>query len=148
VTVLQREGEGEATTAAGGADAGDPPVSSLAWEERTDGDPLFEEQGTVIHVPEGSRVLTPTVPVFCGTGGSFSVLSAEDGRAAVDALIAEAEASDDYGETDGPFERHDDGVTVVTASFYITAGGWDFDVVSVRGPDDESATLYVSSCAD
>ena len=150
VTVIQRPGDGdaEATTAGGPVDAGDPPASSLAWDERADGDVLFDEQGTDIHVPVGGRALAPTVPVFCGTGGSFSVLSADDGRAAVDALVAEAQASSSDGQTDGPDERDAGGVKVVTADFYIPAGGWSFDVVSVQGPDDGSATLYVSSCAD
>ena len=150
VTVIRRTGddEGAVTSAAAPVDAGDPPDSSLTWDERTGGDALFDEQGTAIHLPEGTRALAPTVPVFCGTGGSFSVLAADDGRAAVDALVAEAEASSTDEETDGPDERDADGLTVITADFVIPAGGWGFDVVSVRGPDDEAATLYVSSCAD
>jgi hypothetical protein len=57
-------------------------------------------------------------------------------------------ASSAYGQTDGPDERVVDGVTVITAHFVIMAGGWSFDVVSVRAPEDDAATLYVTSCAD
>jgi hypothetical protein len=30
----------------------------------------------------------------------------------------------------------------------ISAGGWGFDVVAVRAPQDPYATLYVTSAAD
>jgi len=41
-----------------------------------------------------------------------------------------------------------DGARVVYASFVITAGGWDFDVVTAQGLDDAYATAYVVSSAD
>jgi hypothetical protein len=148
VTVIRRPGDGAVTSAVGTVDAGDPPGSPLGWDGRTAGDGLIGEQDASLHLPDGTRALMPTIPVVCGTGGSFSVLAADDGRAAVDALLAEGMASSTYGQTDGPDERVVDGVTVITADFVIMAGGWSFDVVSVRGPADEAATLYVTSCAD
>jgi hypothetical protein len=37
---------------------------------------------------------------------------------------------------------------VVTGSFVITGGGREFRVVAVRAPDDDAATMYVTSAAD
>jgi hypothetical protein len=139
--------EGSATLAADEVEAGEPPSSSLAWDERQSGDTLFRE-GDTIHVPENSSTLTPTVPISQGTGGSYSVLSADDGAAAVDAMLAEAQTTSDSGEVDEPTRYEHDGTTVITAGFVIPAGGWGFDVVSVQGPDDQQATVYVSSAAD
>jgi hypothetical protein len=129
-----------------GADADAPsPADSPA---RSAGDVLFTEQGDDIHVPAGTRTLVPTLPESCGTGGSTSVVAADDGEAAVQAMVDEARGHDEYGEVDGPDVTTIDGIDVIEASFVIPAGGWGFDVLAVRGPDDPYATVYVSSCAD
>lgn len=90
----------------------------------------------------------PTIPTFGGTGGSTSVLAAEDGEAAVQAMLDEAMAISDHGEVTGPAVAEVEGTRVVYASFVITAGGWEFDVVTARGLDDTYATVYVVSGAD
>lgn len=129
---------------------GDAPVSSATIEqpERSAGDELFTEQGDTIHLPEGSRSLMPTIPTFGGTGGSTSVLAAPDPADAVAALLDEAMSLSEHGETSGPTESTVDGVEVVTGSFVIPAGGWSFRVVAVRAPEDDAATVYVTSAAD
>jgi hypothetical protein len=129
-------------------DAPPDPATGVESTARTTGEVLFTEQGTDIHLPEGTRALMPSLPIFCGTGGSSSVLAAEDGEAAVRALLDEASASSEHGETDGPATTTTDGVEVTQADFVIPAGGWGFDAVAVHGPDDPYATLYVTSCAD
>lgn len=129
---------------------GDAPEPSATVEqsERSEGDVLLTEQGDTLHLPEGSRSLMPTIPTSGGTGGSTSVLAAPDPVDAVVALLDEAAAVTENGETTGPTESTVDGVDVVTGSFVITAGGWEFRVVAARAPDDDAATVYVTSAAD
>ena len=131
-------------------DAGDPPPPASVVDDtpRAEGDVLFTEQGDEVHLPEGTRSLMPTIPTFGGTGGSTSVLAATDGEAAVQALLDEAAAYDDHAEVTGPETSTFEGNEVVTGNFVITAGGWSFDVVSIRAPDDPHATVYVTSAAD
>jgi hypothetical protein len=131
-------------------DAGATPApgSVVDESERTAGHQLFSEQGDVVHLPEGTRALMPTIPTFGGTGGSTSVLAAEDGEAAVRAMLDEAMAVSDHGEVTGPVIAEVEGTRVVYASFVITAGGWGFDVVTAQGLDDTYATVYVVSGAD
>jgi hypothetical protein len=133
-------------------EAGNPPAPEPADAGRSDrvaGDVLFTEQGDAIHLPAGTRALMPTIPIPQGTGGSASVLAADDGEAAVRALIDEARSLGPPGAyLEGPELTDTDGVTVVRAGFTITAGGWGFDIVSVEAPDDETATVYVTSSAD
>jgi hypothetical protein len=131
-------------------DAGDPPEPApvVADDERGPGDELFTEKGHVMHLPPGTRTLMPTLPVTSGTGGSASVLAADDGPAAVQALLDEAVR---IGRHDGASEviiDEIDEVEIAHARFVIPAGGWSFYAVSVRGPDDPHATLYVYSSAD
>lgn len=147
VEVSQRDGSATETVGGAAVDAGDEPDSSLAWEERTGGDTLFSEQGDTIHLPDGATAEMPTVPIFAGTGGSFSVFSAPDAEAAVKALLDEAGERSSYGEVSGP-HRRDDGPAVVTGDFVIMAGGWSFDVVAIQAADDDLATVYVTSAAD
>lgn len=90
----------------------------------------------------------PTLPTFGGTGGSTSVIAAEDADAAVQALLDEAQTVGQDGEVTGPEVTERDGARIISASFVICCGGWDFDVVAVRGPSDPYATLYVTSAAD
>jgi hypothetical protein len=131
----------------GGVDVGGPEALG-APSNRGPGDDLFEEQGTTIHLPDGTHDLMPTLPTQSGTGGSTSILAAADAGAAIQALLDEADAASDQGDTTGPTESEYEGVRVVTASYEIPAGGWGFDVVAVQGPDDEEATLFVTSSAD
>jgi hypothetical protein len=130
--------------------AGDPPAPSSVVDdaERSAGDELFAEQGDVMHLPQDTRALMPTLPTFGGTGGSTSVLTAEDGEAAVRALLDEARGHDADGEVSGPDVDDVDGTRIVRGGFVITAGGWGFDVVAVEAPGDGGATVYVVSYAD
>ena len=131
---------------------GKPPRPGLVADnsDRTAGDKLFEEQGQVIHLPKGTRTLMSTLPVRAGSGGSASVLAAEDGPAAVRALLDEAVRGDKTraGEVTGPDGADLDGAHIERAHFQIPAGGWGFDVVSIRAPADPAATVYVTSFAD
>jgi hypothetical protein len=116
--------------------------------ERSAGDVLFTEQSNEIHLPEGTRTLMPTIPTFGGTGGSSSVLAAEDGEATVRALLDEALEVDADGDATEPEVTEVEGTEIVTGGYVREAGGWGFDVVSIRGPDDPAATVYVTSYAD
>ncbi len=131
-------------------DAGEPPEppSDVDGRRRTAGDRLFEEQGTEMHLPDATWSLMPTLPTFGGTGGSTSVIAAEDADAAVRALLDEAQASSDYGEVTEPEATDADGMRVIQAAFVISAGGWGFHVVAVEAPGDPYATLYITSAAD
>lgn len=124
------------------------PSTTVEHAERSEGDALFTEQGDTLHLPEDARSLMPTIPTSGGTGGSTSVLAAPDPGDAVGALLDEASALSQDGETTGPTTSTVDGVDVVTGSFVIPAGGWEFWVVAVRAPDDDAATVYVTSAAD
>lgn len=131
----------------GAIDGSDSP-SPVEAPAGSAGDRLFSEQGDAIHLPAGTRALLPTFPTWCGTGGSTSVIAAEDGPAAVQAMLDEARTRSEWGEIDGPDVTTTDGVEVIQADFVISAGGWEFDLLAVRGPDDPYATVYVTSCAD
>lgn len=124
------------------------PRSGIEDQPRSDGDALFTEQGQTIHLPPGTRALMPTLPTFAGTGGSTSVLAADDGEAAVQALLDEARSLNERGEVYDHETTEDGGTVITTATFNISAGGWGFDVMAIRGPGDPHATLYVSSYAD
>jgi hypothetical protein len=115
---------------------------------RTAGDELFREQGDVVHLPRGTWSLMPTLPTSAGTGGSTSVIAAEDPEAAVRALLDEAKSLDGSGTVTEPKVTDMPGTQIVEAGFVISAGGWGFDVVAVRAPQDPYATLYVTSAAD
>lgn len=124
-------------------------TSAVSNERRTAGDVLFTEQGDSIHLPTGTRALMPTIPTWSGTGGTTSVLAATSSRDAAQALLDEATRVDPSGEITLPLSTtRFDGVEVLTAHYEISAGGWGFSVVSVRGDDDPYATVYVSSYAD
>ena len=125
-----------------------PEPADLGPTGRTDGDELFAEQGGRIHLPEGTTALTPTIPTRAGTGGSTSVVAAEDARAAIDAMLAEGLQRDPDGRVDEPEISELDGVEVITAGYWRDGGGWDFDIVAVRGPADPTATLYITSGSD
>lgn len=126
-----------------------PPEKSLPADAREEDDVLFAEQGDSMHLPSGARTLSPTLPISAGTGGSFTVIAADDGPGAVRALLDEAEGHAGNPEAvDGPTASEVDGITLVRGYFNIDAGGWGFEVVSVQGPEDETATLYVRSWAD
>lgn len=114
---------------------------------RTSGEPLFSEQDDPMLVPPNAQTITPTFPISCGTGGSFTVLAASDADAVINALL---DAASNYNDEHvvRPTSTTVDGVTATTGSFAIWAGGWLFDVVAVRGPGDPAATVYVRSCAD
>ncbi|HEX5947410.1 MAG TPA: hypothetical protein VFY82_14085 [Acidimicrobiales bacterium] len=131
----------------GAVDGSDSP-SPVEASGGSAGDVLFSEQGDAIHLPEGTRALLPTFPTWCGTGGSTSVIAAEDGAAAVQAMLDEARTRSEWGEIEGPDVTTTDGVEVTRADFVISAGGWEFNLLAVRGPDDPYATVYVTSCAD
>jgi hypothetical protein len=83
--------------------------------------------------------------LFPGIGNSLSLVAAEDGEAAVRALLDEATVANRHGEATGPTVTTTDGTEVATAQFRIPAGGWGFHVVAVQAPDDPFATLYVAS---
>lgn len=131
------------------ADVPDEPPTVVDHHERSAGDTLFTEQGTDIHLPDGTSTLMATLPTQAGTGGSTSLLAAEDGEAAVRAMMDEAMASSEDGHLVGP-ERATTpgGHEVVRASFSIDAGGWGFEALAIRSPDDHYATVYVTSSAD
>jgi hypothetical protein len=114
------------------------------------GDVLFVEQKAEMHLPDGARRLTPTLPVFGGTGGSYTVLAADDPRAALQELLDEAvETGEGQGDTEGIVESESEGgVRVLHADFNIPAGGWGFEATAAQGPDDATATIYVRSFAD
>ena len=131
----------------GTVDGSDSP-SPVEASAGSAGDVLFSEQGDAIHLPEGTRALLPTFPTWCGTGGSTSVIAAEDGPAAVQAMLDEARTRSEWGEIEGPDVTTTDGVEIIRADFVISAGGWEFNLLAVRGPDDPYATVYVTSCAD
>lgn len=131
-------------------DAGHPPPprSVVADRDRIAGDELFEEQGDVMHLPAGTWSLMPTLPTRSGTGGSTSVIAAEEADAAVRALLEEAKSLNSFGDVTEPVVTETNGTRVVEAGFVITAGGWSFEVVAVRAPLDPYATVYVTSGAD
>jgi hypothetical protein len=131
-------------------DAGQPPAprSIVDDRQRGAGDELFEEQGDVIHLPMGTWSLMPTLPTFGGTGGSTSVIAANDADSAVRALLDEAASLNEFGEVTEPILTESDDTRNIEASFVITGGGWGFDVVAVRAQQDPYATLYVTSAAD
>lgn len=128
--------------------AGSESPSPVGSTEGSAGDLLFTEQSDDIHLPAGTRTLVADLPTSCGTGGSTSVLAADDGDAAVQGLLDEARERNEWGEIEGPETTTTDGVEVTRASFTIYAGGWGFDVLAVRGADDPFTTMYVTSCAD
>lgn len=130
------------------AGAQQAPARGIEESTRAAGDVLFIEQSNRVHLPPGSEALMPTIPTFCGTGGSASVLAAQDGGDAVRALLDEAAASQPYAEVNGPVESVFRDTHVVTGSFVVPAGGWSFQAVAVQELDDALATVYVSSCAD
>jgi hypothetical protein len=117
--------------------------SSLGTADRGAGDVLFEVQSIVVHLPPGSRALTPALPFE----GGVSVLSADDGLEAVTALIAEATSLSSGGVT-GPSTISYEGVDVTSGSFVQGAGGWEMRTVAVRAPGDAYATVYVWSGHD
>lgn len=118
-------------------------------DDREAGDLLFEEQGAKVHLPKGAVTDVPTLTRTAGTGGTFSVFFSDSGAAtSVESLLREARATSDDEEVTGPEESTVEGVKVVSASFNIPAGGWGFDVVAVQGPDDDEATVYVTTFAD
>lgn len=125
-----------------------PPRSVVNDRDRIAGDELFEEQGDVMPLPAGTWSLMPTLPTRIGTGGSTSVIAAEEADAAVRALLDEAKGLDSLGDVTEPVVTETNGIRVVEAGFVITAGGWSFDVVAVRAPQDPYATVYVTSSAD
>lgn len=129
---------------------GTPPrPEPVDGETLVGGDVLFTEQGNTVLVPDGARSPLPALPTRSGSGGSTSVLLADDGAAAVESLLSQAEATTNgYYEVFGPEHQDYGDTTVVTVRFVITAGGWGFEAVSVRGPDDTAATVYVRSGAD
>lgn len=131
-------------------DTGDVARPSSVIEEapRIAGDALFVEQGDTVHLPPGTRALMPTLPTSGGTGGSTSMLAADDGGAAVQSLLDEAESLNDFGDIYGHETTDVDGTVTTTATFNISAGGWGFHVVATQGPDDPYATVHVSSYAD
>lgn len=116
--------------------------------ERAAGDPLFTEQGDTVHVPDLTRPLMPTLPTMSGTGGSTSLLAADDAEAAVRALLAEADALSDHDVVTPPSVTTYQDAQIVTGGFVIPAGGWGFSVVAIRAPGDPWATLYITSSAD
>ncbi|MFP5326914.1 MAG: hypothetical protein ACLGHT_05465 [Acidimicrobiia bacterium] len=124
-----------------------PPAASDD-DDRKAGDLLFEERGTKVRLPEGAATDVPTFTRAAGTGGTFSVFFAEDAEDAVEALLRDVRATSDDEEVTGPEKSTVAGVKAVSASFNLPAGGWGFDVVAVQGPDDEEATVYVTSFAD
>lgn len=147
-----RFGEDPPSAAQVDDDAGSPPApdpADIGPSGRTAGDDLFTEQGATLHLPKDTTALMATVPTMGGTGGSTSVLAADDARVALQALLDEAMAASHSGKTDGVETVPAEGdVEVLTADFVIPAGGWGFDVAAVQGPGDEAATLYVTSYAD
>ena len=115
---------------------------------RGEGSALFTEQSFTVHVPPGATTLADTLPMSAGTGGSFSVLSALGGRAALQDLLDQATNGSDWH--DPPvLERLETGTDEVAyrALFNISAGGWGFEALSIQAPD-EAAVIYVSSWAD
>lgn len=112
------------------------------------GEPLFDEQGDVVHVPEGARALMPMLPTIRGTGGSISMLAATDEAAVIQRMLDEAVAQNEYHEV-GPIEVEEQGDLIVTKGrFVVPAGGWDLQIVAVRAPGEPDAVLWVQSAAD
>jgi hypothetical protein len=124
------------------------PGRVIGHEARRSGDPLFEEQGATIHLPPGTRAITPSSAIEVGTGGSATFLVADDPLAAIRAMIDEAVDSSDERYRVEPVETTEGDLRVITAEFVIPAGGWGFDVVAVQGPGDPVATMFVRSSAD
>lgn len=115
---------------------------------RGPGDVLFREQGDVVHLPAGTRSLMPTIPTTYGTGGSTSILAAQDPVEAIEAMLEEARRGAGVGVA-GPLITADvDDTRVIRGSFKIEAGGWFFTALAVRGEGDPFATVYVTSGAD
>lgn len=119
------------------------PPSVGADVEREAGDVLLEEQGDELLLPEGTKTDIPTLPRTTGRGGSFAVIHAEDGAAAVKALLDQCEELGEDSEETGPDAVTAGEFDVVSASCVVGGAGWGFDVVAVDGEDE--ATLYVRS---
>ena len=113
--------------------------------ERSAGELLLEEKGDELELPEGTSTDIPTLPNTFGSAGAFAVLHADDGDAAVAALLTQCEAFGDDAEIIGPEEEGDDEAEVITASCAVN--GWAFDVVAVPGDGDDESTVYVRSYA-
>lgn len=114
--------------------------------EREAGDALFGEGDDEVGLPDGSRTDLPTLPL-AGGRGSFSVFFADDAAAAVKQMLDEAEALAEDATVTEPEESTVEEVDVVTAGFSSPGEGWGFDIVAVRGEDDDEATVYVTSYA-
>jgi len=112
------------------------------------GEPLFDEQGDVVHVPEGARALMPMLPTIRGTGGSTTLLAAADEEAVIQRMLDEAVAQNDFHEVSPVEVEEQDGVVVTTGHFVVPAGGWDLRIVAVRVPGEPDAMLWVQSAAD
>lgn len=76
------------------------------------------------------------------------MLAAEDGEAAVRAMVDEGLAHDSDGRASGLEVTQADGTEIVRGGYVRDAGGWSFNAPSVQAPSDPHATVYVSSCAD
>ena len=110
---------------------------------------LMLELGQPLHAFDATK-LTGTVTVRRAMAGEGletldhvkRVLDPED------LLITDESGPISMAGAMGGLHTEIDGASVVDASFVIGAGGWGFDVTSIRAPGDPYATVYVRSWAD
>lgn len=120
----------------------------------SEGDAVFGSEGAEVHLTSGAEQVMPSVPSISGTYGEVVMLTTDDPRETVRAMVEEAydhnEAQPEHepGWIDGPREGELDGSMTVTAGFNSGSGGWGFAVLASKAADDEVASVWVRAYAD
>lgn len=97
-------------------------------------------------LPFGLRVADGTTPL--GRPAAFDGTAYLYNDEPVEARMLRAAyqvTADDYAKVGDIAAVGLDGVEVIRRSFNIPAGGWSFEMVAVRQPDEPFATIYVTS---
>lgn len=120
----------------------------------SEGDAVFGPEGAEVHLPPGAEQVMPRVPSVSGTFGEVVMLTTDDPRTAVQAMVQaaydhnEAQPQHEPGSIDGPHETVVDGSMTITAEFNSGPGGWGFSVVASHTSDDDLASVWIRTYAD